>query len=748
MAKLSANVFFLLLLGLAALVAQAEMVRTDFANLRAGPAATARVITALPKGAEVILKRQEGDYVEVQVRRTGMMGWLYQPAQGWARPAETRPVNPSPASVPDLAMTPVAQVPAPIEKQTAEIPVAPVHPAVLPVAIQAPPSSGTAASASQVEPPPPLIEAQVIDAANALPMAQGEWTYPLQGGDPKHLEVTDLHLEMDALDARVLFRKDPYDRSEFSVLLRDSAGVHAGKVAVKGNFSRHFLKKSLLITLNKGDEKEGRRRIALNAMATDPSQAREWLAWDLIHRLGLPAPRARFTRLHLNGEFIGLYLDIEWMDAAMFERLGLGAGGALYEPEGEGYCGDLSPASVRDAALCWKKLSPGGEGFSDLKQLAESLAAVSSSEFHVWLAQHFDAQSVIDWLVVNTLTQNGDTYNKNYFLHKAGKDGKWRVIPWDYDLAWGRVADGALPFPRTAYNPFFQYAFPPDLGMENPLKRKLFENPQLYAKYLDRLAEVLGDRVSGAASGKAHVGWYEPQRFRHVLADLAALSRITRAQEKYPAPGSERAETMLESLAFFNEWRSHTLRAQLLEKTVFGTPRWMPMPPATPLSDEAMRQRRHQRMDVSASADLAVRHARLPLIEPLLGWVAGVATLREAEAPVRLTIENAREAAPMRLPPGVRAGQCIERTWFATVKSEAPVTLDLEFDYLHEASTRREVPDGMEESTLQIHWFDGQKWHEPAGHVNGLANFIAVPNVRLQPDVAHRFVACAPPQRP
>lgn len=728
--------------GMIGVQALAETVQTSFANLRVEPGPQGRIITALPKGTALDLLRGEGDYAEVRVTRTGLTGWVYLPAQGWrieqpAAPAQTT----SPA---------VAQPTQPTQPTQAERDLPVVGVAVPGARPQPVPD---AASKSGAEGLSPLAEPELLDAANALPRSRGPWAYPLENGDAAHIPVGDLRLEMDPVDAQVLFRKDPNDRSAFPVRVMDGQGSHAGKVAVKGNFSRNFLKKSLLVALDRGQQAHGRSRFALNAMATDPGQVREWLAWDLIRKLGMAAPKAHYTHLFINGEFIGLYLDIEWMDAALFERLGLGEGTAgksqFIEADGDGYCGDLTPASLGRGDLCWSKIAPRDGDLGPLEDMIRALNATPSAGFDAWLEVNFDVGSVIDWLVLNTLFQNGDSYNKNYFLHRAGSDGKWRVIPWDYDLTLGRVADPLLPFPRMIYNSFFQYALPPDLGAENPLKRKVFENPRLFARYKARLAQVLGD---GGVDGPS-AGWFAPQTFRQRLADLAALSRRTRTQEKYPAPGAEHADTLLEALAFFNEWRGHLLRATVLENTVFGSARWLMLPApdalaqaAPALTQEQLRQRRHQRLDLAATRELNVRHARLPLVDPLLGWPLGLATLREASGPVRLTLETARESAPTRLPPGMTAAQCVERTWFATVKSEAAATLDLEFDYLHEASTRREVPEGLDESALRIYWFDGQAWRQAGSHVNGLANLVALPELRLMPDVANRFVVCVPGQ--
>jgi subtilase family serine protease len=49
-----------------------------------------------------------------------------------------------------------------------------------------------------------------------------------------------------------------------------------------------------------------------------------------------------------------------------------------------------------------------------------------------------DVESYLDWLAVNTLVQSNDTYHKNYYLHHRQEDNRWEIMPWDYDLSWGR----------------------------------------------------------------------------------------------------------------------------------------------------------------------------------------------------------------------------------------------------------------------------------------------------------------------
>ncbi len=751
------------------LPAFAEQVRSAQANVRAEPHAQGRVITALPRGTRVEVLETSGRYARIRAEGSGLTGWVYAPTQGWASEPEADEMQLAPRPT-ETAAAPVAAVEAVLEPEAAPPPEPPVQKSALTKPEAAPPQKApaptaitpaAAPSAATAElqempvapippatpappaplPPPP---ATVRPAPASIPVspavAAARSPYFLSNGDASAIPVGELRLEMDPLDAEVLFRKDPYDESGFPVTLLDGGQRLKGKVAVKGSFSRHFLKKSLLITLDQGLSFDGHRHIALNAMATDPSQMREWLAWDLVRRLGFVGPQVEYRKLYLNGEYIGLYLDIEWMDAVMFERLGMGKGGSFYQPDDQAFCGDLSPLNLDRPGLCWSKITPGDNDYSELADLIRSLDAAPVDKFDAWLEQHFDTASVIDWLVLNALTQQGDTYNKNYFLYREA-GSRWRVIPWDYDLAWGRVADVTLPFPKSIYNPFFQYSFPPNLGADNALKRKTLSNAALFARFIARMREVM---LGTGETGKA-AGWFEPQQFRKRLADLKQRVRPALEEERYWIHGVEDFDLHIDALAFFNEWRSLQLKGQMLDVSPFGGVRWLPYSEYEALSqltEEQLRQRRRQSFGTVATARLESDGTRYPLADDVLGWPLAVAARRDGVTG-QLGVEVRRETPPSDLPPGIETERCVERSWQVTVRGDAPLRVDLQFDYLQEATTRHELGSAIrDERALRLWQNDGQAWRVLPSHINPLANYLNVDALTLRPWVVNRFVAC------
>ena len=58
----------------------------------------------------------------------------------------------------------------------------------------------------------------------------------------------------------------------------------------------------------------GLKKLLFHAMRQDPSLMRERLGYWLFRQMGVPAPRANHIELALNGEYLGAYLNVEYLD--------------------------------------------------------------------------------------------------------------------------------------------------------------------------------------------------------------------------------------------------------------------------------------------------------------------------------------------------------------------------------------------------------------------------------------------------
>lgn len=527
-----------------------------------------------------------------------------------------------------------------------------------------------------------------------------------------------LEIEMDPLDAEVLFKKERYDLSSFPVRVIDNGQKLTGRIEVKGSFTRRFSKRSLLIKLDPGQSWKGQRRISLNAMATDESLMRERLAWQLIHDLKMVAPAVRYQRLMLNNQYIGLFLQVEWIDTVLFARYGLGGDGEFFHPLDEFFCGDLSAASVERPERCWIKLAPKNDDYSALQSLARDIEAAEAVSFHEFVERAFDADSLIDWMVANSVTSNGDTYHKNYFLYRSTNTRKWTVVPFDYDLTFGRNWDPYLTYPKTILNPNFQYFYPLELGAPSPLKDKILNNPVLLQRVKQRLREVLAGEPSVSDPAR---GWFRPDIMLRRIDDLYGAIRDDVRSDRYMAARIDDFEEQVGALKYYA-----VARAQYLRRVVVGETDW---------------NRDHVTIDL-------IKQGATGYFTDGWGYLLGMLTPRALTGPARVSLEVERNA-PGVLPEGIRPESCVQRTWYLTVKTpNARLRGDITLEYIEENSKNRELGAQVRDERVLVLWMLSETgWQRLPTRVNAYANILHTENLDVPAARLLRFVACLTPGR-
>jgi len=565
-------------------------------------------------------------------------------------------------------------------------------------------------------------------------------------------QFKEIHLVMDELDAKVLFRKEPHDKSSFAakVGINSQEILLPANISVKGSFTRNFLKKSLMIKFNEGASWQGKSKISLNSMVTDDSKLREWLAWDLIASLGMVSPNVEHYKVFINKEYIGLYLFVEWIDKTLFERFGMGTQGEFFHPVDREFCGDLDIKHINKTDDCWLKLFPSKLGFSPLEQLINGIHRVDVNQFDEFLEENFDVDSVINWFVVNTITSNGDTYNKNYFLFLDNKTSKWSVIPWDYDLSFGRNADPVYKFPKNILNDNFQYYYPPNLGSPNPLKAKFFKNPQLYALYQQRLRRVMG--LDAAEHEKGGYAWFKPENFSVLVAGLKENIRASVFSGMYDKTPKAAFDEHVESIQFYNLMRYHLLKQLVLTPTVFNTWHWQPYisyPVIKNQSDGATIKGSeaaiHQPLLMSDIQTIDGDQKVVP-IDDQYSRPLGVIQIVESNKPLRLRMSVETEHKPASLPPQFHSQQCIQRDWYIDVLTdEAVLTTNITLDYIQESSIHHELGEEVSHEKLLQLWLlvDG-RWEKLPTKNNSYANTLYTKALTLYAGKVYHFVACQP----
>ena len=198
----------------------------------------------------------------------------------------------------------------------------------------------------------------------------------------------------------------------------------------------------------------GLDKLCLNNLIQDTTMMKDYLAYQLMAEFGAPAPMCSYVYVTVNGEPWGLYLAVEAIEDSFLQRnFGLNHGD-LYKPDtidmGDNAGADIGTSG--DANLRYIDDNPSSyvSIFSSAKtevteedqhRVVASLKTLNQSE-DVESVLYID--KVLRYFVVHNYVVNGDSYTgniiHNYYLYE--KDGKFAMIPWDYNLGYGTFMSG------------------------------------------------------------------------------------------------------------------------------------------------------------------------------------------------------------------------------------------------------------------------------------------------------------------
>ncbi|MCZ6792796.1 MAG: CotH kinase family protein [Planctomycetota bacterium] len=313
------------------------------------------------------------------------------------------------------------------------------------------------------------------------------------------------------------------DRRPFSNELRPATFIAEGevydrvRVRYRGSYARYWPKKSWKIVFNKDRRFGKHRRLNLNSGWRDPAFVREKVAYDIFDDSGSFSLRSRMVRLHVNGQFRGLFVEVEQPKESYLSRVGLG-GAALYKTVSRQKKGDERDVGSAQAFRPHYELETRQDPscYDDLWRFCKELDG--AEDIVAFFETRLDLDRYINYLAANALTQNWDAFNKNHFLAFARDGtGKWYVIPWDLDRTLGDHWKGS----------FTEATLPALLGIRrlpgatgwNRLQDRFLGEPALRKRFYDRLSELLRESFTEEKI------WPRLDALKEAIAEEADLDR-------------------------------------------------------------------------------------------------------------------------------------------------------------------------------------------------------------------------------
>jgi spore coat protein H len=325
-------------------------------------------------------------------------------------------------------------------------------------------------------------------------------------------------------------------------------GQSYGQVQVRhrGSWARSWPKKSLKIVFPKGHPFQGEHCLNLNSGWHDPALAREYFAYHVFAACGVPSSETKLVRLNMNGEFGGLYVQVQEPDKAFANAQKL-KGATVYKATSRSNQADERDLGSAEAYRWnYKKQTQKDEGYAELQQFCHDLA--STPDMTAFANRYLDIEEYINYLAATVLIQNWDGFNKNHYLLYDGQGSKkWLVVPWDLDRTFG-----------DHWNWSYDYAtLPALLGTRqhpgitgwNRLEDRFLSVPAFRARFLSRLKQLLDTEFTEQKL------FPMLDQVETLIASDAALDR-----SRWPGPGADIHSAFRQVKDFIRHRRAYLLR--------------------------------------------------------------------------------------------------------------------------------------------------------------------------------------------
>jgi hypothetical protein len=259
-------------------------------------------------------------------------------------------------------------------------------------------------------------------------------------------------------------------------------------------------KRSLNLSFDFVDEKQnigGYRTINLLNSHTDPTYLRTMLYYLVAHQY-LPAPKANYARVVINGESWGAYVNVQQFNKDFTRDFFKSSGGARWKvpgsPRGRGGLEYLGQDAAAYKPIYELKSKEDPKAWAALIALCKTLAETPTNEMEAALAPILDIDGTLKFLALENALINSDGYwtrASDYLLYLDEK-GMLHLIPYDANETF-RAPEGPGR-PRTTESEGRRgIELDPLTGVtdkDKPLLSRLLAVPSLRTRYLGYVQDI------------------------------------------------------------------------------------------------------------------------------------------------------------------------------------------------------------------------------------------------------------------
>jgi len=320
-------------------------------------------------------------------------------------------------------------------------------------------------------------------------------------------KIQEIKIKFEQDNWRYLLDSLRYNGDGLLIGSAEINGRRFNDIGVRYRESRSFQpgnkRNSLYIKLNFIDKEQnyqGHSSVKLSSALRDPSMVREVFGYE-IARSYMPAPEANYARVLINGEYYGLFVNVENIDDAFLAKHFGNSNGTfircapnLVDSEPSGCKADVyGSLQFDESAKCYlhnfQLLSE--SGWDDLIELTyvlnqkpDEVSRVLNVDRTLWML-------AFNNVLVNLSSYTG-RYSENYYLYRDSQ-GKFNPILFDLNLCFGSYKNTGVGSDLKLKE---LQAMDPLLHVDNaakPLISKLISNEDYKKIYYAHIRSIVND---------------------------------------------------------------------------------------------------------------------------------------------------------------------------------------------------------------------------------------------------------------
>lgn len=254
-----------------------------------------------------------------------------------------------------------------------------------------------------------------------IEIAEEDWADMLENAADEELKQADITVNGKKIENVAI-------RTKGNLTLRSVINSDSDRYSLKIDFDYYDDTQSLY----------GLKKLNLNNNYSDSTLMREYISYELMEQMGLPTPAHSYMYVTVNGEERGLFLGVEAVDETFLANNYGSNNGFLFKPDGTG--SDLKYISDDMTDYTGIGLKTNKDNM-DQSKFVEMLDAINNGGD---IEKYLDVDEMLRYFAVNTALVNLDSYQgnmkHNYYLYE--QNGKFSIIPWDYNMSFGGFGAG------------------------------------------------------------------------------------------------------------------------------------------------------------------------------------------------------------------------------------------------------------------------------------------------------------------